>query len=502
MKQAKCILDKDYVIGEVSPRLFGSFIEHLGRAVYTGIYEPDHPTADEQGFRRDVMDLVRDLQVPIVRYPGGNFVSGYNWLDGIGPREERPSRLELAWFSVETNEIGIDEFADWAKKVNVEVMPAVNLGTGTPAEAGNMVEYCNHPSGTYWSDLRRKNGHEQPHNFKVWCLGNEMDGSWQICSLTADDYGKKAREAAKIMKWIDPEIELVACGSSNSSLPSYPEWDRVIMEYLYEYVDYISLHRYYEPDNESENTTGDFLASFADLESFIKTITATADYVKVKKRSKKTLMLSFDEWNVWYIKKMELKRWEIAPPISEEYFSLLDALVVGGILCALLKNADRIKIACQAQLVNFIAPILTKKGGEAIKQTIYYPFQQVSLYGRGESLRPIINCPNIKTKAYGEVPLLQTAATFDANSGYINVFILNCDQSEDVEISFDLRSFGDVRIIEHTIMDGPDIHAVNSFEEPEKIKPLNVPVSGSWGKTFNIVLPKLSWNMLRFSTVD
>ena len=500
MKQAKCILDKDYIICDIDPRLYGSFIEHMGRAIYSGIYEPGHPMADEQGFRKDVMELVKGLKVPIVRYPGGNFVSGYNWVDGIGPRENRPRRLELAWSSIETNEIGIDEFADWAKKVNAEVMPAVNLGTGTPKEAGYMLEYCNHPSGTYWSDLRIKNGHKQPHKFKVWCLGNEMDGSWQICSLSADEYGRKARETAKIMKWIDSDVELVACGSSNTELPSYPEWDRKVLEYVYDYIDYYSLHRYYEQDED--NNVADFLASFFEMESFIKTIIATADYVKAKNRSKKTMYLSFDEWNVWYCKQVKLEKWQIAPAISEENYSLLDALVVGGMLCTLLKNSDRIRIACQAQLVNTIAPILTQKGGTAIKQTIYYPFQQVSTYGRGELIKPILKCPLFETKKYGDVPVLQSAAAYDAEKENVNLFVLNCDQNEDINLSVNLRSFGDAEIIEHVVLDGADINAINSFEEPYKVMPREAQVDRKRGNEFNLNLSKLSWNMIRFSIVS
>jgi len=500
LKQAKCILDKDYIIGGIDPRLYGSFIEHMGRAIYSGIYEPCHPVADEQGFRKDVIALVKGLKIPIIRYPGGNFVSGYNWVDGIGPRENRPRRLELAWSSIETNEIGIDEFADWAKKANAAVMPAVNLGTGTPKEAGHMLEYCNHPSGTYWSDLRIKNGHKQPHKFKVWCLGNEMDGSWQICSLSADEYGRKARETAKIMKWIDSDVELVACGSSNTELPSYPEWDRIVLEYVYEYVDYYSLHRYYEPDEESN--VADFLASFFEMENFIKTIISTVDYVKAKNRSKKTMYLSFDEWNVWYCKQVKLEKWKIAPAISEENYSLLDALVVGGLLCTLLKNSDRIRIACLAQLVNTIAPILTEKGGTAIKQTIYYPFQQVSTYGRGELIRPILRCPLFETKKYGEVPVLQSAAVYDAEKGNVNLFVLNCDQNEDINLSVNLRSFGDAEIIGHVVLDGPDMYAANSFKEPYKVMPREVQVNRERGNEFTVNLPKLSWNMIRFSIVS
>lgn len=497
MKSAKWMIEKDYIIGETDPRLFGSFIEHLGRAVYTGIYEPGHPTVDEQGFRNDTLELVRQLNVPIIRYPGGNFVSGYQWTDGIGPVIERPKRLDLAWKSIETNEIGIDEFVDWCKKANSEVMEAVNLGTGTPAEAGQLVEYCNHPSGTYWSDMRRKNGHETPHNIKVWCLGNEMDGPWQICPLTAEEYGKKALEAAKMMRWVDPSIQLVACGSSGTGMPTFPEWDRTILEFLYDQVDYISLHSYYGHD-DSDNV-GDFLASFVDMNNFIRTISATVEYVKAKKRSKKNIYLSFDEWNVWAHRTETFKNWEYAAPRLEQIYNLMDALVFGGLICSLLNHADRIKMACLAQLINAIAPILTQPGGSVVKQTIFYPFQQVSTYGRGQVLKPIITCPVYDSPKYGDVPVLQSTVVYNEERSEIAVFVLNCDQTDSVEVSFDFRSFGGVKPIEHVILDGSDLRAVNSFAEPEKVKPRSLPIEAIQAGLIQVILPKLSWNMLRFS---
>ncbi|HBE79446.1 MAG TPA: alpha-N-arabinofuranosidase [Firmicutes bacterium] len=497
MKQAKCIIEKDYQIAHTDPRLYGSFIEHLGRAVYTGIYEPNHPTADEQGFRRDVLDLVRQLQVPIIRYPGGNFVSGYNWTDGIGPVKNRPKRLDLAWKSVETNEIGIDEFVDWCQKAGSEVMEAVNLGTGTPAEAANLVEYCNYPAGTYWSDLRRQNGHSNPYNIKVWCLGNEMDGSWQTCHLSAADYGKKALEAAKMMRWIDPTIELVACGSSTSGMPTFPEWDRTVLETLYEQVDFLSLHSYFGHDDVE--TTGDFLASFVNMDHFIKTIIATADYVKAKTRSPKSLNLSFDEWNVWANRHAEPENWDYAKPRLEQIYNLTDALVLGGLLCSLLNHADRVRMACLAQLINAIAPIYTQAGGPVIKQSIFYPFQQVSTYGRGIVLKPIMLCPKFESKVYGDVPLLQSAVILNQETNEVSIFVLNCDQNEDVEMDLDFRSFGAVAPLEHVVLDGPDPAAVNSFEEPERVKPRNVAIDGQDETRPKVVLPKLSWNMLRLA---
>lgn len=497
MKQANCIIDKDYIIGTTDPRLFGSFIEHLGRAVYTGIYEPGHSDADEQGFRKDVLDLVKQLNVPLIRYPGGNFVSGYNWTDGIGLVEKRPKRLDLAWKSIESNEIGIDEFVDWCKKANSQVMEAVNLGTGTPDQAGHLVEYSNHTSGTYWSDLRRKNGHEQPHNIKIWCLGNEMDGPWQICRLSAEDYGKKALEAAKIMRWVDPNIQLVACGSSNTEMPTFPEWDRTVLEYLYDQVDFISLHRYYGHDDT--DSLGDFLASFLDMDNFIHTIEATADYVKAKKRSKKRMALSFDEWNVWARRNASFETWDYAKPRLEQIYNLADALVLGGLLCSLLNHADRVKIACLAQLVNAIAPIYTQPGGPVIKQTTFYPFQQASTYGRGQVLRPLLSCPKYDSKVYGDVPILQSAVVFNEETGEISVFILNCDQQEDVEINLDFRSFGLVKPLEHVVLNGTELTAVNSFKEPEKVRPINLEISAEEINIIPVVLPKLSWNMLRFA---
>ena len=297
MKQAKLIMDKDFIIGQVDPRIYGSFIEHLGRAVYGGIYEPGHPTADENGFRRDVLDLVRKLNVPVVRYPGGNFVSGFNWEDSVGPKELRPKRLDLAWFTTETNEVGLHEFADWARKAGSEIMYAVNLGTRGPDEARNVVEYANHPSGSALSDMRIRNGAKEPFGIKLWCLGNEMDGPWQMGHKTAYEYGRTANEAAKMMKWVDPTIEVVACGSASHSMPTYGAWEYEMLNECYENVDYVSLHRYY---GNPSNNTPDFLARSMDLDDFIREVVSICDAVGGRKHAKKKLNLSFDEWNVWY----------------------------------------------------------------------------------------------------------------------------------------------------------------------------------------------------------
>ncbi|MFM2485235.1 arabinosylfuranosidase ArfA [Celerinatantimonas yamalensis] len=497
MKQAKCIVNKHFKIADIDRRIYGSFIEHMGRAVYTGIYEPEHAMADEQGFRQDVLKAVRDLNVPIVRYPGGNFVSGYDWKDGIGPKTDRPKRLDYAWLAIETNQFGINEFADWVKKAHSEGMIAVNLGTGTPQEAGYLAEYCNVPSGTYWSDKRREHGYEQPHCFQVWCLGNEMDGSWQTGGLSAEDYAKKARETAKILKWVDPSVELVACGSSSKEMATFPDWDRTVLETCYPYIDYISLHRYYE----YEGNTANFLAAFYDLDNLIHTLKATADYVKAKHRSDKVMMLSLDEWNVWYIKHMDIKRWQWAPAIAEDVYSLMDALVVGGLLTTIVNNADRVKMACLAQLVNALAPIHTAVDGGVLKHTTYYPFQQVSRYARGGVFKSMLLCDDIDTPKYGRVPGLATLSTFDEVNRTFAFFVLNTNLDDEVELVLQLEQFGDLQMLEQQVLMGDELLAVNSFDAPEQVIPRAKMVSGEIGQEFTITLAKASWTMIRFEQV-
>jgi alpha-N-arabinofuranosidase len=357
-------------------------------------------------------------------------------------------------------------------------MYAVNMGTGTPQDAGYVVEYANFPGGTYWSDLRKQNGHKDAHNIKLWCVGNEMDGPWQTCGMDAREYGKKARETAKIMKWVDPSIELAACGSAGSHMPSYPEWDRIVLEEAWDYVDYISLHRYYENFGNNDN----FLASWWEMDEFIKAVCATADYVRTLKRSKKRMMLSFDEWNIWYQAKQTPHSWMRAPHILEDNYSLLDAIAFGGLLCTLINNADRVRIGCLAQMVNVIAPIFTEKGGKAIKQTTYYPFQMASANCKGQAMRIIGKVPEIETEQYGPVPSMPMAATWDEEANALSVLIANNgDKPETLE--FDLRSFGKAAVVEHTYIQGPDLNAVNTFQNPDAVRAQtetpNAPASGN-----------------------
>lgn len=499
MKKATMTLDRDYAIGTIDKRLYGNFVEHLGRCVYGGIYEPGHPTADKNGFRRDVLELVRKLNVPVVRYPGGNFVSGFNWEDSIGPVNDRPKRLDLAWFTTETNEVGLHEFYSWAKEAGSDVMYAVNLGTRGPDAARNVVEYCNHPKGTFWSDLRRKNGLEEPMDIKLWCLGNEMDGPWQMGQRTAYDYGRVAYESAKMMKWVDPSIEVVACGSSSSQMKTFGDWELTMLEECYEHVDYVSLHRYY---GNAENNTPDFLASTMDLDDFIKTVVAICDAIKGKKHSNKRVHLSFDEWNVWYHSHQKdqdlhkLDRWGRALPLLDDIYNFEDALLVGSMLITFLRNADRVKVACMAQLVNTIAPIHTRENGGAWAQTIYWPLQQASQFGRGTSLRPVVKSPVYDGKKYSGVPLIDAAAAMDEN-GNVTLFFVNKDMAEDIEMSVDLRDFGTFTKVSHSLLHHDDVKAVNTEFDPDNVSPKQ----GKGGKLdngkFTIVLPYLSWNVVQ-----
>lgn len=497
--KARLILNKDFTVGEVDDRIYGSFIEHLGRAVYNGIYEPGHPTADDMGFRKDVMELVNKLNVPIVRYPGGNFVSGYKWEDGIGDRTKRPRRAELAWHTIETNEIGIDEFQEWAKRAGSRVMQAVNLGTRGPEEARDLLEYCNFPKGTYYSDLRRANGFEEPFDIKVWCLGNEMDGPWQIGAKTAEEYGRIASETAKIMKELDPTIELVACGSSHLYMPTFGKWESAVLEHAYNYIDYISLHNYY---GNRENDTSSFLACSLDMDKFIKSVVAICDYVKAVKHSDKTINLSFDEWNVWFHSNdadKKLEPWQIAPPQLEDIYNFEDALVVGCLLITLLKNCDRVKIACLAQLVNVIAPIMTENGGSAWAQTIFYPFMHASNYGRGTALIPVVSCDKYDTKRIKDVPYVETIGILNEEKKELTVFAVNRSLEDDIDFEIDLRDFTGAALIEHIVLEHDDMKAVNSVKEPDKVVPHTNGVTKVEETKAVATLNKHSWNVIRFS---
>ncbi|MEO3857842.1 alpha-N-arabinofuranosidase [Acrocarpospora sp. B8E8] len=495
-------LDPAFRIGTVNPRLFGSFVEHMGRCVYGGIFEPGHEEADIDGLRLDVLKLSRELGVTVIRYPGGNFVSGYRWEDGVGPVEQRPRRLDLAWRSVETNEFGFNEFMTWARRAEVEPMMAVNLGTRGIQEACDLLEYANHPGGTYWSDLRVSHGVAEPYGIKLWCLGNEMDGPWQVGHKSADAYGALAAETAKAMRQVDPSVQLVVCGSSNDRMPTFGSWEATILDHTFDHVDYISLHAYFEKAGDDRAS---FLASGVAMDRFIEGVVATADHVAAKKRSRRKLMLSFDEWNIWYESRFAgytNLEWAQAPRLIEDEYTTEDAVVVGSLMMSLLRHADRVGVACLAQLVNIIAPIRAEPDRPAWRQTTFYPFALTARHARGEVLRVEPITPAYDTAQHGDVPVADVVATHDAESGQVTIFAVNRSETETVLLDAALRALPGLRIVEHLVLGGVpgELLEGNSADAPERVAPrggTGAAIDGS--HLLTAPLPPASWTMLRLA---
>ena len=483
------------VVAEVDPRLFGSFLEHLGRAVYTGVYEPDHPSAGSDGLRRDVLDLIRELGCTVVRYPGGNFVSGYRWEDGIGPAEQRPRRLELAWRSLETNQFGLDEFMRFTRASGTEAMLAVNLGTRGVLDAVDMLEYCNHPGGTAWSDARRRHADADPYGVRLWCLGNEMDGPWQIGHTDADAYGKLAAATARAMRQVDPDVQLVACGSSGRQMPTFGAWESTVLEHCFDVVDMISCHAYYQ---ERGGDVDSFLASGHDMDAYIEGVVATADHIAARRRSDKRITISFDEWNVWYMDRKTVPApgpWSFAPRLLENVYSVTDAVVVGGLLISLLNHSDRVAAACLAQLVNVIAPIMTEPGGPAWRQTTFYPFALTARHGRGRVLRVAAQSPSHDTAQHGTVPLLQSTAVY-GEDGTLTLFAVNRDTTRPMSLTADLRQVPVDGPVEHLYLADQDRHASNTLAEPDRVTPRQGATVKLDGGMLQAELPPLSWNVI------
>lgn len=489
-------LDISQIISPIDDRLYGSFIEHMGRAVYTGIYAPSHPTANMDGFRQDVADLIRPLRIPIIRYPGGNFVSGYRWEDGVGPKDKRPVRPEPAWFAIEPNEVGTNEFMDFLNLVGAQPMLAVNLGTRGAQDAANLLEYCNYPGGTYYSDMRISHGYAAPHNVKLWCLGNEMDGPWQICAKTADEYGRLACETAKMMKWIDPDIELVVCGSSFREMPTFGDWERTVLRHTYEHADYLSLHTYY---TNMEGDVPSFLASNVKMNRFIKEVAAICNEIKAEKNTDKDIRLSFDEWNIWYHFRKDCEappKWVRARPVEEERYDFADALLVGSMLTTLINNADVVKIACLAQLVNTIAPIMTEPAGRAWAQTTYYPFLYTSRHGRGTALKADIDVPAYGCAVGEGIPYIDCAAVLSEEQTSLSLFLVNKSLEQDIACQISLSGLTCGEILEWVFLGGytPDIvnTADSSPVQPQQRQGAFITPHG-----IGMVLSKASWNMMR-----
>ena len=495
-------LDSRRTISPLDPNVFGSFLEHLGRAIYEGIYDPGSSLSDANGFRKDVIDEVRQLGVPIIRYPGGNFVSGYNWLDGVGPKKDRPRTLDKAWNTIETNQFGTDEFMAWCKLVGAKPLMGLNLGTGTPEKAAALVEYCNVEKGTKWSDLRRSHGVEKPYKVEHWCLGNEMDGPWQIGHMTATEYGMKAQDAARQMHYVDPSLKLIACGSSHNRMPTYLEWDREVLEQCYEHVDGLSLHRYF--GNTQEDTGADstkYLAMNLSMEQQIAESLAVCDLVRGHKRSPKKLWLSFDEWNVWYRARSGDAvngHEQEAPHLLEEVYNLEDALLVGGILNTLMRNADRVKIACLAQLINVIAPITTNAKG-SLRQTIFYPYSFALQYARGTVLNLLVDSPTYEASQMGQVPYVDAAGTLNSADGKVSLFILNRDLNKAHTVEINWQDKAPSQVLNSISLTGSDLKAINSFDAPKRVVPQTADKPSTSGGRTKFEVPARSYTVIQWA---
>lgn len=498
--RAQVLIDPSRSIATINRNIFGSFLEHLGRAIYEGIYDPGNPLSDGEGFRKDVAGEIKQMNVPIVRYPGGNFVSGYHWMDGVGPKSERPTVLERAWNSVETNQFGTNEFMAWCKMVGTEPLLGLNFGTASAEDAANYVEYCNAAPGTKYSNLRRQHGYAEPYQVKHWCLGNEMDGPWQIGHMDAVSFGRKTNDAARQMRYVDKDLTLIACGSSNNSMPQYAEWDRLVLEECYPLVDGISLHRYFgnHYDNGTKPDPRRYLAENLTFEAQIDGIIATADYVGAKLKTRKKLFLSFDEWNVWYRQRGGDGQRVKAPHLLEEIYNLEDALLVGGLINSLIRRSERVKVACLAQLVNVIAPIMTNEKG-LYRQTIYYPYAWALAHAKGKALDLRVESASYDTPLYPRetehVPYVDVAATLDGNR--LTLLLLNRDLDASREVEISLHEMPNAKVLESLTLTGKDLKAANTFASPNLVVPqkLDAPVVGSGRLT--VSLPAQSYSMVR-----
>ena len=496
----KVTIDPAFAVGPVRRRTFGAFVEHLGRCVYTGIFEPEHPLADEDGFRTDVLDLTRELGVSTVRYPGGNFVSGYRWEDGVGPVPQRPVRLDLAWHSSDPNLVGVDEFATWSVKAGVEPMMAVNLGTRGTQAALDLLEYCNIDGGTALSDQRRANGAEQGYGIRMWCLGNEMDGPWQIGHKSALEYGRLAADTARGMRMIDPGLELVACGSSAPTMATFGEWERVVLTETYDLVDLVSAHQYFEDFGDLQ----EHLAAGHKMESFIRDIVSHVDHVKSVRKSTKQVNISFDEWNVWHMSRAESKApsgtdWPVAPVLLEDRYTVADAVVVGDLLITLLRNTDRVHAASLAQLVNVIAPIMTEPGGRAWKQTTFHPFALTSRHAAGTVLQLAVESPLVSGGQTADFAALSAVATFDAETGEAVIFVVNRSATDALTLDAAVEGLGSVRVIEAVTFANKDPYWQATVEDSTSVLPAgNVSVKAHDGR-LTAELPAVSWSMIRLA---
>jgi alpha-N-arabinofuranosidase len=486
--RARVKIDTERVVGDIDPKLYGNFVEHLGRCIEGGIFDEKSPLADANGYRRDVLDAVRKLKVGLLRWPGGNFSSNYQWRDGIGPRDQRPPRLEMAWGTVESNRFGTHEFLNYAETLKTEPYVCANLGTGSWTDAQQWVEYCNSAEDTAMTRLRKQNGRAAPWKVTHWGLGNEMDGPWQMGHRSADDYGKFALEAAKLMKWTDPKIKLIAAGSSNfGGDADWTGWNRTVLEYLRHHADYLSIHMYV---GNAANDYEDFMACSVELNQRIKTVAGIIDAALASEAPSRRIYIAWDEWNVWYRARGEGK--ETGRRILEERYNLEDALVVATFLNAFVNHADVVKIANMAQLVNVIAPIFTDEK-RLYLQTIYYPLQLFANNSSGKALELFVDSPKYKCRRFDDVPYLDASAALDHGTLVVNAVNRHRDQALEVDFEIqDKRFAGPVEAVE---VNGPDIKSENDFDRTT-VQPAARSATAE-GPRLRYRLPPHSYTMLK-----
>jgi alpha-L-arabinofuranosidase len=491
---ARFVLDPAFTVGTVDPRLFGSAVEHGGRCVYSGVYEPEHPTADQDGLRTDVLALVHELGVTTVRYPGGRFVSGHRWEDSVGPLELRPRRLNRPWRSVETHRFGLSEFMTFTATAGVEPMMVFNLAERGADDACDLLEYANHRSGTLLSDLRAEHGDPDPYDIRLWCLGDAMDRH-----TDAAGYGRLAARTARELRGVDPGVELVVAGGRGGPAGRFPSWETAVLAQCHDHVDHVSARVSYE---EVDGDRDSFLASATAMERHLGTIAAACDVARAEAGGDRRLGIVVDEWNVRHRPGGDRDRhrsWPLAPRRSEDGYTVTDAVVSGSLLITLLRSCDRVTAACHARLVNTVAPIMTQPGGPAWRQTVFYPFAQASRWGRGRVLRVEPQCQDHTTARYGTVPLLHATATMDDTTGAVTVFAVNRHRTEPLTLQVALRGLAAGTVLAHTAIADTDPQARNTLREPERVTPVGVKGTVVDNGTLRAELPPMSWNVIRLA---
>ena len=485
--RARVKVDTERVIGDIDPMIYGNFIEHLGRCIDGGIFEEGHKLSDNRGFRKDVFEAASKLNVTQLRWPGGNFSSNYNWKDGIGPRDKRPPRLEMAWGTVESNRFGTHEFLDYAEAMKTEPYVCVNLGTGSWTEAQQWVEYVNSSADTAMTRLRKENGRAAPWKVKYWGLGNEMDGPWQMGHRTADDYGKFALEAAKLMRWTDPNIKLIAAGSSHFAQGiDWVGWNRTVLEHLKSHVDYLAIHLYV---GNRENDYYEFLASSRNLDARTKTTEGVINAAVSDMQNPRKIHIAWDEYNVWYRARGPQQR---GRRILEEHYNLEDALVIATLLNSFINHAHIVKMANMAQLVNVIAPIFSNENGIFL-QTIFYPLQLIANNCKGKSLSLFVDSPGYDSKRYGTTQFLDSSASLDGNT--LALSLVNRHKDQPMEVEFELQDKTFSGPLELSEVNGPDIKAENDFGKMT-VKTVTKSIAAD-GKKLRLTLPAHSFALVK-----